>query len=145
MFAKIDNGIITLNRGDTLYTPIEINSNTVVNPVQYTLQDNDTLYFALMEPNQSFENALIKKVYNSSSETDDKGNVLLKLETSDTECLHTGKYYYTVKLKHGNRLTTLINMTIFNLIGTDYPGIKDEYDDIDQSIHIIYEGGELTL
>lgn len=142
MFATIENGIITLDRGDTLYTPIKINAGTKMNPVPYTLTENDTLYFALLEPNQSFENAIVKKVYNSTSEKDECGNTLLKLETEDTECLSAGKYYYTVKLRSGNKLTTLIQLTIFNIIGTSYPGISDEYDDIDEADHIIYEGGE---
>ena len=144
MFATIENGIITISRGDSFYAPICINSNTKLNPVQYTLQENDTLYFAIVEPNQSFENAIIKKVYDASSERDAKGNTLLKIETQDTEYLSAGKYYYTLKLKSGNRLTTLIQQTLFNIIGTSYSGIKDEYDDIDQATHIIYEGGELT-
>ena len=69
MFDISNNGIVKLNRGDTFYVPYFINSNTDLNPIRYALKDGDKLYFALMEPNQPFEQAILKQVYDFKLET----------------------------------------------------------------------------
>ena len=92
------NGIITLMRGDSFTTPIHINIGTKLSPRYYTLSNTDRLYFALMEPNQAFEDAVVKKVYDFTSPQDGEGNTLLMLKPTDTEKLLVGKYYYMVKI-----------------------------------------------
>ena len=99
MFDISNNGIVKLNRGDTFHVPYFINSNTDLNPIRYALKDGDKLYFALMEPNQPFEQAILKQVYDSSSEKTNDGDIILKINQEDTEMLLPGKYYYTFKLR----------------------------------------------
>lgn len=93
------NGIIHLLRGDTFITSIKINIGTKLNPSYYNLKKGDCLYVGVMEPNQSFEEAVLKKKYDYLSDTDSEGNTLLKLDPKDTLNLQVGKYYYMVKLK----------------------------------------------
>ena len=78
------NGIIYLFRGDSYTNPIIINVGTKLNPINYQLKQGDSLYFGLMEPNQSFEEAVLKKKYTYLNDTDSKGNTLLKIEPKDT-------------------------------------------------------------
>lgn len=99
MFNISDSGTITLTRGDSFSSPLYINQGTELSPVRYILTENDTVYFAIMEENKSFEDAIIKKVYNGSSEATLDGDIILKLKPQDTENLVCGKYIYTVKLK----------------------------------------------
>ena len=108
---QINNKIITLVRGDSFKSPIIINAGTFLEPIHYTLTKDDTLYFALMEPNQSFENAILKKVYTSDSEKNDDGDIYLIFSSSDTENLLPGVYYYTIKLA-----TTINNKTTVDTI-----------------------------
>ena len=93
------NGIIYLFRGDSYSQPIIINIGTQLDPIIYKITDKDTLYFGLMEPNQSFEDAVLKKKYTSLDEKDDDGNILLNIEPDDTLNLLVGKYFYMIKLK----------------------------------------------
>lgn len=99
MFDISNEGNITLNRGDSFQTPIFINKGTEINPNRYELTEYDTLYFAVMEPNQRFEDALIKKVYDKDSEKSEKGDILIKFDPIDTEYVLPGEYRYTVKLR----------------------------------------------
>lgn len=99
MFDISNEGNITVNRGDSFQTPIFINKGTEINPNRYELTEDDTLYFAVMEPNQRFEDALIKKVYDKDSEKNEKGDILIKFDPIDTEYVLPGEYRYTVKLR----------------------------------------------
>ena len=99
MFDISKEGIIQLVRGDTLSLVLFINQGTELVPMRYILSDNDVVYFALMEVGQSFENAILKKVFNSESPRTDDGDLLITLLPQDTEHLLEGQYYYTIKLK----------------------------------------------
>ena len=94
----INNNIITMNRGDTFSMPLHINIGTKYAPEYYVLTEEDKIYFALEEYNQPFEFALIRKVFDINDVKDDC--VVIKLDTSDTELLLPGTYYYEIKLKH---------------------------------------------
>lgn len=59
----INNNIITINRGDTFIFPLYINNGSNISPNNLELTDKMTLYVGVMEPNQPFENAIIKKRY----------------------------------------------------------------------------------
>ena len=74
------NGIINLMRGDSFTTPIKINLGSKLRPIHYRLGPSDKLYFGLMEPNQAFENAILKKVFDHTSPQDGEGNTLLTLK-----------------------------------------------------------------
>lgn len=98
MFDVSQNNKIYVTRGDTFSVPLFINRGTELKPLRYTLKENDELYLAIMEPNQPFECALIKKVY-SYENLNKYGDVLIEIEHDDTRCLEPGKYYYQVKAR----------------------------------------------
>ncbi len=109
------NQIIRMTRGDTeninLTSLLENAKEIVDNATEY-----DTFYMAIMEPGQLFEEAMIKKRV-SFVDILDKHAIVFHLASEDTEFLHPGKYYYTIK--KGNTATdevqvfTLIPNTIF--------------------------------
>lgn len=153
------NRIIYLPRGDSYSAPIIINLGTELFPEYYTLKGQDALYFGLMEPNQAFEDAILKKKYTASSLRDENGNTLLRLKPSDTSGLYAGKYYYTVKLKIvEDGETTLVKTVIppsqFFIEGTNPTVVGNERFEVDEynpdvlppadSDHIIFDGGEIV-
>ena len=111
------NGIITVNRGDVFSLDVLVNAGSVIEPVIYTMLEGDKLYFALMEPKQPFEFALIRKVF-TKDDQDEYGNVRMNFLSTDTEYLVPGKYYYTVKLFRANEelVDTIISKTQFIII-----------------------------
>ena len=99
MFNISDDGIISLSRGDCFSTPLFINQGTDISPIRYELTDNDIVYLGVCQPNQSFENAIIKKVYDSDHrEINDNKDLVISFVSTDTEYLESGLYYYTIKL-----------------------------------------------
>lgn len=98
--VNIQNGIITMNRGDTFYMPLRINYGDKFNPKYYTLDpEKDTIFFALEEYNQPFEFALIRKTYDAN-DLDEEGNVIIQFSSENTQYLLPGEYYYEIKLRH---------------------------------------------
>jgi hypothetical protein len=121
VFAEILKGIITHHRGDTLSTPIYIYSDNHLDRTPYTLKETDVLYLGIMEPNQKFEDAIVRKTLKSDCEKDTLGNPILKLDPIDTVKLSSGNYYYSLKLKSIDTdgtavVKTLISPTIFWLV-----------------------------
>lgn len=119
--------ILQMNRGDTLQFNFTIDNDSAENGC-YVLQDNDALYFGLMDPNQMFENALVKKKYtiDDINPDDPYGTITITLDPEDTLDLEPGRYYYMIKLKmdhwalngegdtdHIESVTTIINKTKF--------------------------------
>ena len=124
MFNISNNGIITINRGDTFTLNVFVNLGTSLEPIQYYLQPEDKLYFALMEPNQPFEDALIRKVA-TSADMLENGLVKITFSAEMTEYLLPGVYYYTVKLTRPEEssgqevsqlVDTIIGKTRFNIL-----------------------------
>lgn len=151
MRIEPENGIIELMRGDTLVMPVYINIGTKLCPKYRPLTSNERLYFALMEPNQAFEDAVLKKVIDFTSDTDSNGNPLLRLNPSDTERLLVGKYYYMIKLRtvdtFGQEVVrTIVSPTLFWLQGNNVePKDNVYYDDDKYDIEkVIFEGGEIV-
>lgn len=108
MYSVSDNNIITLTRGDTFECIIELDNSII--------ELEDKVYFGLMEPNQLWEDAILKK----SCELIDKEShyeCYLKLDSKDTQYLLPGKYYYMLKLQHlkdnEEIVNTLLSKTIF--------------------------------
>lgn len=95
-----NNGFIVLTRGDTFRAPLFINWGSKDHPVRYYIKNHPTVavYLGVMEPHQQFEEALIKKSYDHSSEINKEGDIVVTLRPTDTECLLPGKYYYAIKL-----------------------------------------------
>jgi hypothetical protein len=99
MFRISSTKIIELTRGDSFMYPLFINIGTEMYPERYLLKEGDTVYFAVMEPNQKFEDAILKKVYTASDEETPDGDLIISIRSEDTEHLEPGKYYYTIKAK----------------------------------------------
>ena len=95
----INNNIITMSRADTVEFSLFINSGTELEPQRYILTENDVVYFALMQPNQPFELATIKRIYTYESDKTLEGDLIITLNSSDTEFLSPGLYYYSLKMK----------------------------------------------
>lgn len=116
MFNIASNGIVTVNRGDSFTLPIVLRQGSSMVDELYELTPQDTLYIGIMEPNQPFETAILRKKV-SYADTEG-GNIQVYFNPNDTQCLLPGKYYYQVKLesKESNGTTyveTVIDKTLF--------------------------------
>ena len=109
MFRIDSNNIVTISRGDTGLFTIFINQGTEFAPERYILQKDDKLYLGVMEPNQLFEDAIIKKVFDSTN-VDDDGDVIVELQSKDTEHLLSGLYYYQLKLEKVEEETSAVTI-----------------------------------
>ena len=122
MFNISYNGIITINRGDSFRLPLMLNYGTKMEPLMYRMTPKSFVYFAVMEPNEPFENALIRKKY-TIDDVDEDGNIVIKFRPQDTQCVLPGKYYYQVKLQRFNsddsedyEVDTVIDKTQFFIL-----------------------------
>lgn len=116
---------ITISRGDTETITLYIFYDT--DSCIFLPDSFDKVFFGLMEANQEFEQAIVKKVYDGTivSSDDEKVIIKIKLESIDTEFLNTGVYFYTIKtlLKNSpeeedtlGTVKTLIDRTKFVII-----------------------------
>lgn len=119
MFSIAFNGIITVTRGDSFSFPLKINFGTSLEPSSYGISKKDKVYMAVMEPNQPFETALIKKVFTPEDMNDD-GNIVIRFKPQDTQFVLPGKYYYQIKLQRFHSedesdydVDTIIDKTLF--------------------------------
>ena len=86
------------------------------------MTNTDVVYFALMEPNQTFEQAILKKVFTTESPKTEDGNIIIHLKSTDTQNLLPGIYSYTIKLTTVNIetdetiVTTLVPQRKFCLL-----------------------------
>lgn len=111
-----NNGFVYLTRGDSMAFPLFINRGTDVAPVRYEIAKHPEahVYFGVMEPNQPFEQAVIKKNYGSDSEVTQEGDLVITLKPKDTLYILPGKYYYSVKVDFGDGdVNTIIPNTEF--------------------------------
>ena len=116
MLTISNNGFISLTRGDSFTVPLFINRGTVFHPVRYYIADNPNaaVYLGVMEPNQPFERATIRKKYTSESSINDFGDLMIEFTSNDTKCLYPGRYYYEVRIKHSDgSVETVIPATDF--------------------------------
>lgn len=113
------NGIITLNRGDSFTLEMDLNIGSAIEPVLYFMTENDRLYFAIMEPNQPFEEALVRKEF-TKDDQGANGDVVMIFSSTDTEFLLPGKYYYQVKLlrkeDENEFIDTVVSKTQFIIV-----------------------------
>ena len=91
------NGIITMNAGDYFKYPLFINAGSVMEPLRYILENDDKVLFSIMEPNQPFEHGILRKIYTKEN-LNVWGDVEVEFDSTDTENLLPGTYYYEVKL-----------------------------------------------
>lgn len=122
MFNVAFNGIITVNRGDSFSLPLIINGGTSLNPTNYNVNEKTFVYLGIMEPNEPFENALIKKKATSQDVVIENGQpvIVFKFKPQDTQCVLPGKYYYQIKLQQflsddpeDYTVDTIIDKTLF--------------------------------
>lgn len=94
------NGNIKVNKGDTFIIPlfIDCGCNKFLS-TRFKLKEGDIIYFRLMEPNMFFfsNRAVVKKEFTIEDEND-KGDILIKFEHTDTCYLPSSTYYYEIKL-----------------------------------------------
>lgn len=64
----------------------------------YKLQDNDLVYFGLLDNRQPFSKALLKKKF-TKADQDSEGFIKIVLDSKDTLDLLAGTYYYSIKLR----------------------------------------------
>lgn len=122
MFQQTYNGIINVNRGDSFELSIPLNYGTNLNPDYRPLTPNSYLYLGIMEPNQPFENALIKKRCTIEDMVNNR-SVLIKFKPQDTQCVLPGKYYYQVKVQtflsdkvDDYLVDTIVDKTLFYIL-----------------------------
>lgn len=126
----MSNAILKMNRGDYFSFNISIEDDTQPSGI-YDLQPNDILYFALLNPHENFEDAIILRgyTYSDAYKTNTAYGPIhifnIELSREDTINLTPGVYYYTFKLqknavseelglKENNaKLTTVIERTKF--------------------------------
>lgn len=100
----MSTNIIKINRGDSFSHKIRIPEvNDYTN--NHLLEDNEVIYFALLYPNQPFEEAILIDGYTRKEQDDDTGEITITLSASETRNLAPGIYYYTVKLQRGGTLS----------------------------------------
>lgn len=99
MLTRYKNGTVYIVRGDSGEFTVPLNIGTNIFP-KYLENENINVYLGVMEPNQPFENALIRHKYTQENITDNC--VKIKLRPNDTCCLLPGKYYYQIKLESIN-------------------------------------------
>ena len=65
MLSISKNNIITFVAGDSVdgYLFIDCTSDSESTDYKYILDPDDEIYFSIMEPNQKFEHAILKKVF----------------------------------------------------------------------------------
>lgn len=97
--------IIKINRGDSYELNIKITENDGY--TKHNLATDEAVYFALMYPNQKFEDAILIKGYTTIDQDVDTGKLSIRITPNDTRCLAPGVYYYVVKLQHGGTLEDL--------------------------------------
>lgn len=117
MYQLTDEQMIYLSRGDSCsFTLSILNGNKLVHEY-YTIEQGDKIYFAIMEPNQKFENALVKKVF-TYDDIDENGNIVIQINPQDTEFLKEGVYYYMIKFTSNNdsNVETIIEKTRFFIV-----------------------------
>ena len=117
MYQVLDNGIITLSRGDTFNYVFSLKDDIKGKPIELT--EDDTIYFGICEPNQLWENAIVRKICEKLIvDNEYTGEYKISLESIDTEYLYPGKYYYSIKLRQIDEndneiVTTIKEKTLF--------------------------------
>ena len=92
------NNIIVMNRADTFKFPFTITIGDSINYFVYDLVPGDFVYLAVLEPNQQWEDALIKKVYDFTDFDYNYHQLTIRFNPEDTEYVKPGTYYYQIKL-----------------------------------------------
>ena len=109
------NNIVELNRGDYFACPLFINLGDKFRPKQYVLRPKDKVYVSIAEPNQVWEDSLIKKVF-TRRDFDKRKNIIIELLPEETENVMPGRYYLEIKLVSGEKVFTVLKKTQFWIV-----------------------------
>lgn len=131
MTTVSDNGLITTQRGDSFEFPLFINIGDNLTYTRYPIGYLSTakIYVGVMEPNQMFENAIIRQVYSGGDfyiegeknldKYTSEGDLIIKFSPKDTCCLRPGTYYYQIILTDDSIYlrgqSTIVPKTLFTL------------------------------
>ena len=116
-----NNNLIKVNRGDFFEFPILLNVGSGISPDIYYLTDVDEVFLSICEPNQSFQEGIIRKIAYKEDQDED-GYVKFTFIDADTLNLLPGTYYYEVKLiKNG-----ALNVRHKSLDYIEYPSCSTE-------------------
>lgn len=110
MYQISPNNMIALNRGDSFIVPLFINQGSKRNPIRYNLNTHKdfSLYLGVMEPNQKFEDAVIRKKWTyDTGMINQYGDLMICLTPDDTALLCPGKYFYEIKMKYKTKDGTM--------------------------------------
>ena len=113
MFRKYNDNKIIITRGDDAELTFFVNTGTVLRPVRFDLRENfnSKITWYIMEPNSTYEDAILIKEY-TEADCNDDGDVIVKFTHNDTINFQEGIYYYTVKLTYYSGEIKLINTII---------------------------------
>lgn len=95
--------ILFVNRGDLFtlkFTPILASKVEKGVLEAYLLKETDVIYFAIMPPTGTFEDALVLQAYTVADMNPDN-SFTIKIDRKSTCLLPAGIYYYTIKLATG--------------------------------------------
>ena len=98
--------IIKINRGDSFDFRVTVPAKNNADDI-YLLTAVDVVYFAIMNPHQRFEDAVLFKGYTLEDQDEETGEILISVVPNDTRLLSPGVYYYTVKLQRGGTLNVI--------------------------------------
>lgn len=122
MYRIDQDGAITMSRGECFAIPLFINAGTLDKPIRTDLRliPNAQVYLSIYEPNKSFENFTIGKVFTKDN-LNENGDIVVNFSRNDTYYALPGKYYYQIKLRiqdeiYGEFINTVIDQTPFNLL-----------------------------
>ena len=102
----MSTAMFKLNRGDSFEFTTSI-PDKHDHSKNYFLTAKDVLYFAVLWPNQPFEDAIILKGYTLEDQDVKTGEIVIKLKPNETRHLTPGVYYYTTKLQRGGTLESI--------------------------------------
>lgn len=116
-----NSSTIRINRGDSFEAPLFINDGNCLDPQRHIIEEDEKVYFGVIEPNKFWEQAIIKQIYTSESEKTEDGDIIIKISPDETEYLIPGTYYYQIKLvKYENNevknVRTVVPTTLFYVL-----------------------------
>lgn len=146
-----NNGFIYINRGDSFTVPLFINKNNESDPIRFYIQNhpNAEIFFGVVEPNQPFEKALIKKRFVPSSPINKYGDLEISFKATDTVNVLPGMYYYAIKSKidlyEHNINCPLANSDKILVYGWEDEFSSVTYDDLKNKIPHIELNGPVEM
>ena len=121
LYVAKNNRVITMTRGDYFSFDVMIKSDNQWDDSIYVLSEGDILFFGLMEPNQPFEKAILKKQFGYDDYDVEGGTLKVVLIPEDTIELIPGTYYYQIKILYKDEIgdthiDTIVQKTKFIIV-----------------------------